>query len=808
MFWNNIKIALRNLQKNKLFALINILGLALGLSVYVFGGLLADYERSHDLFFKNAARVYNVGSIINPEAGLGINEIDSAHTALGPLIDAELEPVEMTARSLRREYLVTMGEDRFYQGMRFVDPTLLKIFDFTFVSGDDSALDDPSGLIISETMAKKYFGEQDPIGKVITLDNEFSLYVTAVIEDLPLNSHFSSSIFNKLPLDILAPFQALSRIEDYDIAGQWQNLSFNDLTYVLLPEHLDADWLLPQVMGIFDRHVPDDTRDVLSGFKVRRLQDANTAVWDTFGLPVISIIKLLGLLVLVVACVNYTNLATAQSLGRSREVGMRKTMGAGQRQLLTQFLVESLTIATLSMLVAIAALELIIPLFNNVSNKVLSLDYLATLPWLIVTTLLVGLLAGSYPAYLITRASPIDALRDTARKGKKGSRFRAFMIAVQFAISVFMLAVVAVVYVQNQKTEESSHIFPRSEIYTLNRLNVEAIQERLDTLQLELMNISSVESVSFSSQVPFEQNNSSTMVTAVEGDEAGQVSMHVLRLSPEFLKTYNIPLLAGRLPSKAVSNDQFKEESEVLNVLVNELALERLGLGSPEQALNKRFYDTDEDDALREWVVVGVVPSQNILGLHNELKPFIYFYHQEAFRVGSIRISGGDMIGTVEEIEKVWKSIIPDYPIQGRFLDETFEDVYSIYRAMNLALTGFTLLALMLALFGLFGLAAFMAAQRTKEIGVRKVLGASSLQIARLLVWQFSKPVMWALLVALPCAFFASSAYLSFFADRISPPFLVLVLAGFVAVLFAWGTVAVHALKISRANPILALRYE
>lgn len=532
------------------------------------------------------------------------------------------------------------------------------------------------------------------------------------------------------------------------------------------------------------------------------------AIWDSFGLPAISIIQLLGFLVLVVACVNYTNLATAQSLGRSREVGMRKTMGAGQWQLLTQFLTESLTIAAIAMLVAIAALELLIPLFNNAAHKILTLDYIATLPWLILTTLLVGLLAGSYPAYLITRASPIDALRDIARKGKKGSRFRSVMIAVQFAISVFMLAVVSVVYMQNQKTEESSHIFPRSEIYTLNRLNVDAIQDRLETLQIELKNLPNIENVAFSSQVPFEQNNSSTMVSPVAGDVASELSVHLMRMSPEFFATYDIPLLAGRLPSKGISNDERKEESEILNVVVNELALERLGLGSPEQALNKRFYDTDEEDAMREYVVIGVVPTQNILGLHNELKPFLYFYQPELFRVGSIRISGGNMITAVKAIEEVWKTVIPEYPIQGRFLDETFEEVYSIYRAMNLALTGFTLLALMLALIGLFGLAAFMAAQRTKEIGVRKVLGASSTQIARLLIWQFSKPVMWALVFALPAALFASNAYLGFFAERISLPLGTLALAGMVAILFAWGTVAIHALRISRANPILALRYE
>ena len=807
MFWNNVKIALRNLKKHKLFALINVIGLAIGMAIYVFGTVLADYERSHDLFFENASRTYTVGSAINPEAGLGIRELDSAHTALGPIIDAEVADVELVARSLRREFLVTIGADSFYQRIRFVDPAFTRIFDLSYKVGESEAIDDPSAVVISETLARKYFGDEDPIGKVITLDNDFDFHVAAVVEDVPLNSHFNSALIETATLDMFISFNALSRLRDYDPAGEWQNISMFDLTYVLLPPNLDGEWLSAQVEGIYDRHVPDDSKDIISGFKIRRLSDANLSLWNALGMPVITIIKILGLLVLIVACVNYTNLATAQSLGRSREDGMRKTMGASQGQLLAQFLIESLTIATIAMLVAIAGLEIVIQLFNNASNKILSLDYLATLPWLITTTAAVGLLAGAYPAYLITRASPIDALRDLARKGKKGSRFRSIMIGVQFAISVFMLAVVSVMYMQNKTIEQASHIFPRSEVYTLGRLETEGVQDRLETLRTELLNVPGVDSVAYSNQVPYNQSNSSFTAATIPGDEASQLSLHQLLITPEFLDVYDIELLAGRLPSREVANDRRHEDSEVLNVLVNELALERMGLGSPDEAINKRFYDVDEDDAMREYVVIGVVPSQNILGFHNELKPFVYYYYPEGQYIGSIRIKG-DMAATVDEIEQVWETVIPEYPMQGRYLDEAFEEVYMVFRALNMALAGFAIVALVLALIGLFGLAAFMATQRTKEIGVRKVLGAKSVQIARLLVWQFSRPVMWALLIALPLAYFAADAYLSFFSDRIGSSIIILLATGAFGVLFAWGTIAGHAIRIARAKPIHALRYE
>jgi putative ABC transport system permease protein len=808
MFWNNVKIALRNLKKNKGFAAINITGLAIGLTVYVFGGLALDYERTHDLFFEHADRIYTIGATAAPELNVGVENFNAVQSAVGPAIEADISDVEAVARTITSEYLINMGADRFYQVIHFADPALLEIFDFEYLHGDNSALDDPSALLITESAAIKYFGKADAIGEVVTLDNEFDFYVSAVIADLPLNTHFNSSPIIEAAFQIVAPIQALTRTRDFDVAGDWNNLSIGNMTYVLLPPELDGDWLKVQMDALYDRIVDEEQQRVIASFEVYPLSRANTAIWDLIGLPVISVVSLLSFLVLFVACVNYTNLATAQSLGRSREVGMRKTMGAGRRQLLTQFLVESLVISAIAMVIAIAALEIVIPLLNNAANKALTIDYLRTLPWLVATTVLVGLLAGMYPAWLITRASPIDALRETARKGKKGSRVRSVMIGAQFAISAFMLALVAIVFMQNERVKESSYEFPRSEIYTLERLSVDSIRDRLETLRHELEALPNVDGVAFASQVPYEQNNSSRTVSIEPGDEAGKFSLQYMSMSPEFLDTYDIRLLTGRPLSRDIANDTEREESETVNVIVNEMALERLGISSPAEAINKRFYNfSEEDGAVPEFVIVGVAPTQNITGLFNAEKPWMYLYDPDYIRIGSVRISG-NMMEAVEQIEEVWDRVIPDYPMQGRFLDDTFNDVYNILKFMNMALAGFAFVAFALALIGLFGLAAFMAAQRTKEIGVRKVLGANSFQIVRLLVWQFSTPVVWALAIALPAAYFAASTYLNFFADRIHATIPVLIAAGIVATLLAWGTVAGHAIRIARANPVLALRYE
>ena len=809
MFWNNVKIALRNLRKNKGFAAINITGLAIGLTIYVFGGLLVDYERTHDLFFENAERIYTIGATAAPELNIGIEKFNAVQSAVGPAIEANIPDVEAVARTIVSEYLVAIDSNSFYESIRFVDPAFLEIFDFEFLHGDRDVLDKPTSLLITESAAIKYFGKADAVGEVVTLDNEFDFYISAVIADVPLNTHFVSSPVVDAGFQFVAPIQALSRINDFDVAGNWNNLSIGNMTYVMLPPELDGKWLKSQMDSLYETVVDDERKGVIASFEVSPLSSANTAIWDLIGLPVISVISLLSFLVLVVSCVNYTNLATAQSLGRSREVGMRKTMGAGQGQLLTQFLVESLVITAIAMVIALAALEIVIPLLNNAANKALSIDYLATLPWLVATTALVGLLAGLYPAWLITRASPIDALRDSARKGRKGSKMRSLMIGAQFAISAFMLALVAIVFMQNEKVKESSYEFPRSEIYTLTRLNVDGIRDRLETLRHELEALPGVDSVSYASQVPYEQNNSSRSVSVEPGDEAGKFNLQLMSMSPEFLDTYDIRLLAGRELSRDIANDTEREESETVNVIVNEMLLEKLGISSPAEAINKRFYNYDEEDgAVPEFVIVGVAPTQNITGLFNAEKPWMYLYIPEWVRIGSIRITGGNMMDVVEQIEDVWDRVIPEYPMQGRFLDDTFNDIYNILKYMNAALAGFAFVAFALALIGLFGLAAFMATQRTKEIGVREVLGANSFQIARLLVWQFSTPVLWALAIALPGAYFASSVYLNFFADRIQTTIPILIAAGIVATLLAWGTVAGHAIRIARANPVLALRYE
>ncbi len=808
MIKNYFVIAFRQLLKNKLYAAINVLGLVVGLAFFLFGVLLVAYERSHDTAWAHTDRIFTAGTLFGPAANIGVGETDGIYTAFAPFIDAEIEEVEEIARTVGREFLLSHENDHFYERVRFADPALTKIFDFTYIEGDDTALDDPSGVVLTRSMAEKFFGNESAQGKTLTLDHNVVLNVTAVIEDMPKNTHFSSSIIGSGELDVLAPLQALNRATEYDLAGNFNNLSSGDFTYMLLDPGKDRDWLQQSIDGVFDRHFPDDSREFIEGVNVRPLVEANTILWDAVGLPILDSIRLLGFLVLIVAIVNYTNLATAQSLGRSREIGLRKTMGGSRTQLIAQFLVESLCVAAIAMVIALVLLALFVPVFNSAADKGLTIPYLSLAPWFVLTAVAVGLVAGAYPAYLITRASPIDALRDGNKKGGKGGIFRNLMLVVQFSISIFMLAMVMVMYLQNNKIAESAEIYPKSQLIILKRLNVESIRDKLDTLRNELMNVTGIENVTFSTLIPYEQSNSSFGVSPVRGDEDQSMLINQVLVDEHFLETYNIPLITGRNLDRSVGNDTVREGVSAANVIINELAAQQLGFGTAQEALGETFYDFADSREPRDYTIVGVMPDQNFQGFHNQIKPTVFFMMENSARLGSVRVEGIAMASALQAVEEVWDKLINDYPIQTDFLEDDFQESFEIYTGLSNILAGFAFVAMALSLIGLFGLAAFMAETRTKEIGVRKVMGASIPQIARLLIWQFSRPVMWALLFALPAAYFASDQFLSFFADRIAFPEGIVGVAGIASVVFAWVIVGIHAFRIARANPIHALRYE
>ncbi len=807
MFQNYIKSALRNLIKNRLYAFINTVGLSLGLAVYVFGWVLADYERSHDQNFENAGRIYTIGSKFSASVGAGVLLTDSTYTAFGPIVDTALPEVEAMARTVNNEFLLTIGDDSYYQEMRFTDPAFTRIFDFDFIAGDASVLEEPSSVLITETTANRYFPDGDALGKTMLIDNKHPITVGAVVKDLPANTHFNSSLVSDQNFEVVGSFNILNQVTGYDLAGNWSNLSLGDITYVLLSSDRDQSWLQSRINELYEQHFPEDEKENVAELLVKPLHEINTILWDAIGMPVIASIQVLALAVLIIACVNYTNLAIAQSMGRAREVGLRRTLGANKTQLLTQFLTESLAISFIAMIVAVVLLEMTIPVFNQALGKVLALNYSEILPWLALSTILVGVFSGLYPAYHISRTQPIDALQNTTSKGGKGTILRSLMIGAQFVISIFMLVAVVVMYFQNQRVRETINIFPTEQLVTLGRMHIEGVTENKETLRNELLRIPGVVNVSFMSQIPFDQSNSRRQIGPQRGDESNAFRVNLNRIDPQFLSTLDIPLLAGRNFNIDIANDTLVSDQLSVNVIVNELTLKKLGYNDAQDALGKTFYNYPEEGAPREHTIVGVVKDQNFLGLHNEIKPFMFMMNSYQ-PWGVVRIQSDNVQETLTAVDATWKKLIPSYPIQRQFLDEVFENVYAIFRSLNMAFTGFAGLAVLLALIGLFGLAAFMAEQRTKEIGLRKVLGANSYQIIGMLIWQFSKPVVLALLVALPLSYISTELYLGFFSDRIDLPIFAILIAGGGAVFLSWVIVAGHAARVANTNPIQALRYE
>lgn len=808
MLSNYIKIAFRNIARNKLYAVINIFGLAMGLVLYIFGGLYADYEYSHDAFFENSDRTYVLTSTFGEESNFEGVENTVVYSAVAPIFKAEQGEVEAIARTITKEYLIAVDEDKYYQQLRFADADLLKIFDFNYISGDASALNNSSGAMITKSTAEKFFKDQDVMGKNIILDHQHSFQITAIIEDLPANTHFNSFIGGDMDLEVVLPMSAYENADGDNPDENWGNLSDGNMTYVLLPENFEEAWLETQLAGLYERHYSDEKKRFLSTIGARPLIEANTAIWDMIGIPAIDVVKILGLCVLIIAIVNYTNLATAQSIGRAREVGLRKTLGAGRKQLLTQFILESITITTIAMLLALVTLEILIPSFNSATEKMIIFNYSSILPWLIATIFIVGGLSGAYPAYLITKTSPIEALRDSKNQRGSSSWIRSTMIGVQFALSVFMLAIVMVVMSQNKNVEASSNIFAKDQIFTLSRVDVNQIEGRHELLRNEMKNIRGIEEFSFSSQVPFEMYQNMFLTSRIVSEIPDGFNINQINIDPEFFTLYDIPIVAGRTISRDVALDTHVRENGKVNVVVNELATRSLGFSSPQEAIGQQFYEDEGQRGITTYTIIGVAKDTRIMGLHQKMPPYIFFMRPASYRMASIKLSENATISTIKEIEQAWKRVIPDYPIQGKFLDEHFQVIFSIFALASQSLAAFAVFALVLALIGLFGLAAFMAEQRTMEIGIRKVLGANSLQVIRLLIWQFSKPVLWATPIALALAYLASDLYLEFFDDRIGLPIGILIISGMIGLLLSWATVATHAYKVARTNPINALHHE
>ncbi len=805
-----IKLALRNLARHRLYACINILGLAMGLCVFLFSEILISYEYNHDHMFAKRARIFTAGSVFAKTSEEPVKEYPVVRTVYGPLLRAKLKETAHVVRVPHRESLIKIGNAARHVGIRFAEPGFTRVFDFEYIHGNKAALDDPRGLVITESQARANFGRVDVLGERVSLEHEYSLRITAVIRDVPPDSHFNSSLLPAFELTFIAPLEALIALGDFRREGDRETLDPADMTYILLPPNRTRAWLQGQADAVYAKHADAAEKAYISRIKIRPLIDSNIVLWDAMGFPMLESVRLLGLLILLVACANYTNLATAQNFGRDREVGLRMTFGARRPHLLAQFLSESIALTALAMLIALAGVELLIPAYNDLTGKAVRLEYLRLLPRVFLVVTATGLLAGAYPAYLISRRGPLSILRDAPARGPRGNAFRVFMVAAQFSVTIFILSMVMIIFFQNRRVLEISEAWPKTDVFVLEGTTADEIRSRREELRRAMTALPGVKAMAFSSGVPFYETSrtqKSRRVAAKANDKDNAFTLDLVSVDRDFQRVYGIDLAGGRTLN---SGDTYAANTGRLNIVVNQIAARRLGFPDDAGAVGREFHALPDRRNPRAAVftIVGLMPDVYFIGPQSKIKPMAFLVRPEYDYYASLRLTGRDRTRTTREIEKVWRSVLPDYPPRGKLLGSYFQLFFRLLKTINGIIAVFAGVALLLALIGLFGLAAFMARLRLKEIGIRKVMGASTGRITRLLIARFSRPVFWSLPAAMPSAYLAAGIYLDFFPEPIAFVLPIILLAGAAAILSAWAVVAGHALRIARTPPMDSLRRE
>jgi putative ABC transport system permease protein len=725
------------------------------------------------------------------------------------------------------------GQPSLADHFNFVDGNLFDILEVPFVKGNRAtALSRPNSLVLTETEASKRFPNQDPVGKTLTLISKgksIDYVVAGVVKDLPKNSH--------LDMGVIARFDPESFFADqpFFLTG-WGNQG--GWWYVKLRPGASAEDINRQLPAWEKRNIPDDTgggektnpgdsqdwrltsvRDVHLG---EAQQASMTPGNDHRTIATFSIV---ALLILGMAVVNFVNLATARASQRAREVALRKVLGASRRQLIVQFLGESMLLTALAMLLALAMVELLLPLFNRFLDADIALTYWGSsgvlLPVLILL-LVVGAAGGLYPAFYLSRFQPARVLKanKSSAEAQGSGRLRNVLVVAQFSVSIGLIICTAIVYAQTIYARTADAGYNRHGLLQLQGLGARQAMPVAETLRREIARVDGVRSAALTSIGVAPGNNSVTSVY-LPGNPKG-IDLGIYVVDDNFLPTMGMKLLAGRNFSDKVAMDdattpfpvdRAKEEAFArrgTNILVSEAAAQRLGFRDPQKAIGKTISSelSLPDFGLVNATIVGVYRDARFRSVRDPLQPIMFLFAHNSFNTMVIRYDSPDPNRVMGDVEKVWKRLLPDLPYRAEFADDRVKRLYERDEARGQLFGAFALLAVVIGCLGLFGLAAFTAERRTKEIGIRKVLGARSRDIVRLLAWQFSKPVIIANLIAWPVAWWVMRDWLNGFDSRIAlgpGPF---VLAGGLALAIALGTIASHAIRVARANPIHALRYE
>jgi putative ABC transport system permease protein len=791
MLKNYFKTAWRNLMKNKVFSFINILGLTIGITVCMMIFLFIMNEFNVDRFHKNNDRIYRVMRGFEIEGKQGSVSYLSGPYAPALLNDFKGEILK-AVRVNPSSNLVTVGTHSFNEKMIYnVDSDFFNLFSFPLIKGNAAtALENPNSVVLTESTAKKYFGSIDnAVDKVIELDKKLQLKVTAIAKDVPSNSH--------LYFDLIVP---LSNYNDGAIMKTWIN---NGLyTYVLLDPHVKPQQIERRFSQFMEKYLGGDMKKyglhwTLSLTPLKDVYFENADDDAKHGdKTVVYIFLSIAVLILLIACINFMNLSTIRAVDRSKEVGLRKVLGALRNNLIWQFIGESILLTTISCLLSIGLLLLIMPLYNQLLGYSLTVSWNALPIYLFVigVIIIVGFLAGSYPAFFLSSFSPIQALKGKLRLGKGGSAFRQALVVVQFSISVFLI--VGTIIITKQMTYvKNKQLGYNKEQTVMVRIDNNDFYNNMNVFKNALQNQNVIQSVSLMSGEPggfFDGN-----IFDVQ-DHAEKWNAHTEFADFEFVKTLGLKIIAGRDFSASFPTDTTDA------VLINKTAVAKLGW-TPQQAIGKWIQNTVRDDAKRR--IIGVVDDFNFQSLKESMEPLVIAPNLDR-RVALIKLKPGNMQAGVALVEKAYKTVASAYPFEYSFLDGQFNDLYKKDIRQQTILSVFAMLAIFVACLGLFGLASFTATKRFKEIGVRKVLGSSVQGIVVLLSKDLLKPVLIASCIALPVGYWAMNKWLQNFAYKTSLSWWIFVLAALITFGIALITVSIKAIKAAIANPVKSLRTE
>jgi putative ABC transport system permease protein len=802
VFKNYLKITFRNIVKHKGYSLINIVGLSLGIASCILILLYVRQELSYDTFHRECERIYRIEvENTRPE---GKEIYAPTPSPYAPALKKDYPEIEKIARVYFMNRKLVAYEDKTFYEERFIfaDPDFFDMFTFPVVKGNRTGLlSNPNSLVLTSSTAEKYFGDEDPVGKIIRLDNKYDFKVTGVVEDVPINSHFH--------FDFAAAFPGLND----DIVGiqldQWG--AYLVYTYALFPSNFDAKFFEGKAKPFIEAHVGKESGtsrrillQPLSRIHLHSHSDNEIEPGNTVSN--LLIVSTIGLFILMIACINFVNLSTTQSYQRSREVGVRKVTGATRFQLAAQFLGESLIFAFIALALSFILVELFLPSFSSLVNKEIKLNLInlkndvVFFGFLMIFPILVGIVSGAYPALVLSRHKPVCALKQTGDIGKKGRGtgfLRKVLVTSQFTISISLIIGTFIVKDQLHFLTNSDLGFKKK--YTLViPIQDDSIKSRLETVKHELGRNPNVKSVTACYGTPV--GNSLYSNVYPNGKDGPGIFGSVFKfIDLDYIKHFGLDIIAGRGYSKKFTSDQLN------SFIVNEEMVKKLGYSSPHDAVGRKLPISLNNI---EGTIIGVVKNFHTNSLHEPMDPLVLIYWPRLFSEVVVTIHPGDTAGTISSIGKTWSKFSPGYPFQYTFLNEDINrDYHQEQHTLNIIRT-FSFLAIFIACLGLYGLSAFTAEQRTREIGIRKVLGSTIPGIIRLLLSESTKWVLMANLLAWPIAYVVMNKWLQGFAYRTDIGLWHFLLSGGIAFFIALGTISFLTLRTAFANPIEALRYE